>query len=307
MPPRTGLSGNTLSLKFMNRGNPSSASVAKPSATAASFSSSKPSTSKSITNNSTDGEWFIPGWEDSSPAPATGSSSSETQKANEDKIEVEDSYLPFLLEKDTGGRRLGNGGAEVVKEDIGGKGGRRSFGGINKSIEKLSQPVNTSVAIPETSSSNTSTPPSAVSTSQTPSTETQTGFLRPSGFASPPSKRKIEKSVLSHLQSSSGARSTAPSSANSSRSSTPASSSGMKRFPPLSKKKRKSDTISSSASESDGDEEEEEELQMLYDSVAPTGARGSKGKPRAGGISSGGGARKPQGHGKRSKKNGGSA
>lgn len=141
MPPKSGLSSGTLGLKFMNR-NPSSKVAPPPLAVPLKQSNAAPGWRPPIEED----EWVLPGWD--ARAAIVGRSGDVSMA-----IEVVDSYLPFMEERAKGtsaGDRLRSESEEDEHDEAGpqgqrssmapwqatsGKGGRRSFGGVNQFVE----------------------------------------------------------------------------------------------------------------------------------------------------------------------------
>lgn len=147
-PGKTSLSSGTRGLKFMQRGaavKPSSSSSSTPAAAStAAFTPPAPAeATASLSSAAGDGplkkvkgwlgvpqaeaesQWVLPS--------AAGGGAHEPEAwgdvgmdgaGDDGKLEVEDSYLPFLL---GAGKTAGSGG--------GGKGGRWSYGGLNREVE----------------------------------------------------------------------------------------------------------------------------------------------------------------------------
>jgi hypothetical protein len=149
MPPKSGLSSGTLGLKFMNRNGPK-ANTAPASSLPPKVSNAAPGWKPPKEED----EWVVPGW-NSGPA-AVGKGAVKTGE-----IEVEDSYLPFLLgdRPRPSSAREPRGSENDEDEDDGdeaegtmmagwqatsGKGGRRSFGGLNKTVEVGVLPLSSS-------------------------------------------------------------------------------------------------------------------------------------------------------------------
>lgn len=108
-----------------------------------------------------DDEWSVPGWVSGTTTAGAGAAATGTvlgggsRSGRRNVIQVEDSYLPFLLEGHRGGAGLEGEDEDDDEEEEGdtkgegtssgstwqatsGKGGRRSFGGLNKAVEVCS-------------------------------------------------------------------------------------------------------------------------------------------------------------------------